>query len=64
MAAWAGKSATNLEIPASASLSYSSDEVAGNLRVSNFWKEQGERKDKCYSFTYKGIIYQIAVNHN
>ena len=46
------------------SLSYSPDEVARNLRVSNFWKEQGERKDKCYSSTYKGKIYKIAVSYN
>ena len=46
------------------SLSYSPDEVAGNLRLCNFWRQQGERKDKCYSFTYKGIIYQIAVSYN
>ena len=33
--------------------------AAGNLRVSSFWRDQVERKDKCFSSNYKGIIYQI-----
>ena len=45
-------------------LSYPPDKAAGNLRVSNFWREQVERKDKCYNSTYKGIIYQIAIRYN
>lgn len=43
-------------------ISYSLDKAAGDLRVSNFWKEQVERNDKCYNSTYKSIIYQIAMS--
>ena len=42
-------------------LSYLPDKTAGNLRVSNFRRDQVERKDKCFSFTYKDIIYQIDI---
>lgn len=39
-----------------------SDKSAGNLRVYSLWREQIEKKDKCFNSAYKSIIYQITVS--
>ena len=43
---------------------YSTDKAAWNLRFSNLWRNQVERKDRCFNSDYKGIIYQNSVIHN
>lgn len=45
-------------------LPYLPDKAVESLKVSNFWRNQVERKDKHFRFTSKGVIYQIAVSHN
>ena len=40
------------------------DKAIGNLRVSNLWRDQVKRKDKCFNCAYKGILYQIDRSHN
>jgi hypothetical protein len=38
-------------------------QVEYSLRVFRFWGDQVGRRDKCFDFVYKGIIYQIAINY-
>ena len=45
-------------------LSYLPDKAAGNLRVSKFQRNEVERKGGCFNYTYKGIVYQVVINHN
>ena len=43
---------------------YLPDKVTGKLRNYSFWRDQVERKDKCFIFVYKGIIYQLVGGHS
>ena len=43
------------------SLSLSPDKAAQNPRISSFWRDKPERKEKYFNFTQRGKIYQIAV---
>ena len=45
-------------------LPYLADTASGNLRVSSFWRDQVERKDKCFNSTYNGVIFQFVISHN
>ena len=45
-------------------LPYLADTSSGNLRVSSFWRDQVERKDKCFNSTYNDVIFQIVISHN
>ena len=43
-------------------LIYSLDKATRNIKVSSLWRDQVERKDKCFNSAYKGIIYQIVMS--
>ena len=45
------------------SLSYSPDTPAQNPRVSNFWRDQAERKENYFNFIHRGVICPIALGH-
>ena len=48
-----------MHLPGS-SLSCLPDKAVQNLRTSDFWMNQVERKDKCFNSTHRDVIYQIA----
>ena len=33
------------------------------IKSIQFWRDQVGKKDKCFTSTYKGIIYQMIVSH-